>query len=96
MMRLLCFLLFTVSAAAGCLPVQEDRIYTGDLAQALPVFAAASPEIPVSLAPAPGAPAPAARPPQYPTRPTRAPPPPPPTTEQIAPPSGQKPGRVFG
>ena len=55
MMRLLCFLLFTVSAAACFLAVQEDRIYTGDLAQALPVFAAASPEIPVSLAPAPGA-----------------------------------------
>lgn len=38
-----------------CLPVSGERILAGDLAQAVPVFAAIAPELALGYAPAPGA-----------------------------------------
>jgi len=47
--------LCALAASSGCLPVKGDRIRAGDLARAIPAFAAAPPETVLGHAPAPGA-----------------------------------------
>ncbi len=51
---ILALLVAALAAPAACQPVDTDRIYTRDLAAALPAFASVSPDIAVGFAPAPG------------------------------------------